>query len=222
MGRAALRQGDFTAAVTHLERAVAESPRAADSHVWLGNAYAWMAARVPMAEKPRWGRLCLASYRRALALEPDHVDAHFSLMNYYRHVPAVFGGGLARAWAQAGEIGRRDPARGAQARALLLEQEGRGAEALQVLLEAAAANPGNYALNFLLGRLAAAQGRNLAEGEAALRRCLDLEPTESSQGPAEIQRLRLQIARQRQTMDIAVDGSSAKSPPANPGHARIQ
>jgi tetratricopeptide (TPR) repeat protein len=189
LGRAALRQGDFTAAVAHLECAVAERPREADVHVWLGNAYAWMAARVPTPEKPRWGRLCLAAYRRALALDPDHVDAHFSLMNYYRHVPAFFGGGLAKAWAQAGEVARRDAARGAQARALLLEQEGREDEALQVLRAAVPAHPDNFALNFMLGRLAVGSGRNLAEGEAALRRCLELEPTGSRDGRAEVQAL---------------------------------
>lgn len=196
-GRTALRQREFATAVKHFEQAVADGPDDADNHAWLGNACAWMAATVPTAEKPRWGRRALASYRRALTLDPEHVDAHFSLMNFYRHVPVLLGGGMTKAWAQAREVARRDAARGALARALLPEQEGRMVEALQVLRAEAAAHPDNFSLNFNLGRLAVGAERNLAEGESALRRCLDLEPTGSQESRAEVQALLIRLAQLR-------------------------
>lgn len=206
LGRAALRQREFAVAVTHFEQAVADRPETTGYHVWLGNACAWMAATVPTPAKPRWGRRSLASYRRALELDPDNVDAHFSLMNFYRHVPAFLGGGLARAWAQAAEIERRDPARGAHARALLLEQEGRATEALQVLLDAASSHPNDFGLSFTLGRLAVRSGRNLSEAESALNRCLELAPTGSLEGRDEARALLLELTQLRRSeLPVACD-----------------
>jgi tetratricopeptide (TPR) repeat protein len=197
LGREALRQGAYLLAVQQLERAVAEHPGNADRHVWLGNAYAWMAATAPLSEKREWGRLCFASYHKALALDPENVEAHFSLMNYYRHVPAFLGGGLKLAKAQAEEVRRRDPARGAYAQALLLEQEGDRAAAIATLLSAAADYPNNYSVNFMLGRLTTEEGMFLIEGEDALRRCLDLSSSENQPGHEKVHALLRQIqARQ--------------------------
>lgn len=196
MGRAALRQREYAVAVARLEQAVADRPEVADHHVWLGHACAWMAATVPTMAKARWGRRSLASYRRALELDPDNVEAHFGLMNFYRHVPEFLGGGLTKAWAQAAEVDRRDPARGAQARALLLEQEGRANEALQVLLDATAAHPDSFGLNLLLGRLAVRSGRNLPEAKSALSRCLALDPAGSPEGREDARALLVALTKQ--------------------------
>ncbi|MFI5358023.1 MAG: tetratricopeptide repeat protein [Opitutales bacterium] len=181
LGKIAVRRGDYAGAIARLERAGALAPRESDYQLWLGNAYAWAAATAPLRAKPALGRKCLAAYQQALALDQDNVSARLGLMNFYRHVPVLMGGGLDRAYAQAEEIRRRDPDRGAIAQAVLLGQEKKFDQAFGVLERLLARDRRNYAANCLLGKLALASGQRLAEGAEALRRCLALPPTESDE-----------------------------------------
>jgi tetratricopeptide (TPR) repeat protein len=180
-GRQAVLRGDYSGATALLERAIAQSPRESDYQHWLGNSYAWLAAGAPLSDKPALGRKCLAAYQRAIELDPDNLPARFSLMNFYRRVPRLLGGGLARAEGQAEEIGRRDPVQGNYARAVLLGDEKKYAEALAVLADVLRQKPSYYAANLTLGRLALESGQRLNEGVAALRRCLELTPTENDE-----------------------------------------
>ncbi|AOS44184.1 Tetratricopeptide repeat protein [Lacunisphaera limnophila] len=182
LGKLAIRRGDYPAATELLEQAVALAPRESEYHHWLGNSLAWAAAGAPFREKAALGRRCLAAYRHALELDPDNLRARFSLMNFYRHVPRLLGGGLGRAREEAAEIHRRDPVEGAYARAVLQAQEEDFAAAFSSLREVLARQPGHYAANHLLGQVALASGERLAEGAYALRRCLELEPTETDAG----------------------------------------
>ena len=181
LGKRAVQCGDYAGAMTQLERAVALAPRESDYHHWLGNSYAWAATAAPLCDKSALGRKCLAAYRRALELAPDNLAARFSLMNFYRHVPRLLGGGPARAAAEAEEIRRRDPVQGAFARAVLLGDEKKYLAAFAALAEVLRQKPDHYAANCLLGRLALASGERVSEGADALRRCLQLAPAETDE-----------------------------------------
>jgi tetratricopeptide (TPR) repeat protein len=180
-GKRAVQHRDYAGAVEQLERAVALAPRESDYHHWLGNSYAWAATAAPLCDKSALGRKCLAAYQRALELAPDNLSARFSLMNFYRHVPRLLGGGPARATAEAVEICRRDPVQGAYARAVLLGDEKKYRAAFAALAEVLRQQPDHYAANCLFGRLALASGERVPEGAAALRRCLQLVPTETDE-----------------------------------------
>jgi tetratricopeptide (TPR) repeat protein len=180
-GKRAVQGKEYVLAVEQMERAVALAPRVSDYHHWLGNSYAWAAAIAPMCDKSALGRKCLAAYQRALALDPDNLAARFSLMNFYRHVPRLLGGGPRRAAAEAEEIHRRDPAEGAYARAVLLGDEKKYAQAFAALAGVLRQKPDHYAANSLFGRLALASGERVPEGAAALRRCLKFTPAETDE-----------------------------------------
>lgn len=180
-GKLALRRREYAVAVEQLTRAVALAPRESDYHHWLGNSYAWSAATAPLCDKSALGRKCLAAYQRAVELAPDNLAARISLMNFYRHVPRLLGGGPARAAAEAEEIRRRDPVQGAYARAVLLGDEKKYTAAFAVLAEVLRLQPDHYAANCLFGRFALASGGRLTEGAAALRRCLRLTPSETDE-----------------------------------------
>lgn len=178
-GKLAIRRGDYATAMDMLEQAVALAPREPDFHHWLGNACAWAASVAALADKRALGKKCLAAYRRALELDPDNLPARLSLMNFYRHVPRLLGGGMNRARAEAEEIRRRDPVHGLYADAVLYAHEQNYAAAFATLTKVLRENPGHYAANHLFGRVALATGERRVEGVAALRRCLELEPAET-------------------------------------------
>ena len=209
LGKLAIVRGDYTAAVRFLERAVVLSPRQSDYHLWLGNGYAWAASIAPYADKAALGRKCLAAYRKALELNPDNLRAHFSLMNFYRHVPAFLGGGMANAWREAGEIRRRDSLLGTFALSVLYAHEKNYPQAFAALEEILRKEPHSFAANCALGSLAVETGRHLSEGEAALRRCLNLHPTEDDEGPEKVQWYLGRIAEIQHQPPVARDAYAA-------------
>ncbi|MBI5424102.1 MAG: tetratricopeptide repeat protein [Opitutae bacterium] len=196
LGKLVLHRRDYPRAVELLARAAQAAPNDAAIALWLGNAHAWSAS-VAESLGPRvsHGRQALAHYRRAVELDPSSVPARFSLMNFYRHVPALLGGGLNRACAQAAEIDRLDPVAGAHARALLAFHQQNFDAARATLQQLLAKKPAHYAANFLLGRLAVASGRHRDEGRAALERCLQLTPTENDEPHDEARALLAQLDR---------------------------
>jgi tetratricopeptide (TPR) repeat protein len=117
---------------------------------------------------------------RAVELAPDDIAYREGLVDFYRQAPRMAGGSLERARHHAEAIGRIDPVRGAAWRASILLEEGRPAEALRACEEALAARPDDYVALFTLGKTVSETGLQLAEGEAALRRCLARTP-----GPSE-------------------------------------
>ncbi len=142
----------------------------------LGDAYGAMTQQASLFSKGRWARKCLAAYDRAIALDPDSVDARLARFDYYWHVPAIAGGGMDKAYAEAGEIRRRDPVRGAQALADLYASDKRYDEAFAVIDDLIARRPDHMPAHYQLGRLAAITGRNLERGATALQGYLQYTP----------------------------------------------
>jgi tetratricopeptide (TPR) repeat protein len=182
LGRIAVRECDYETAVRFLERSVAIAPAESDFHLWLGNAYAWAAATAPLAGKAELGRKCLVTYRRAIDLYPGNLAAHFGLMNFYRHVPGMFGGGMAKAYGEAETIRQLDPDKGALAMAILRFHEKQSAEAFTLLTGLVRKSPSDYAAHCELGRAGVETGTHLDEAGAAFRVCLTLCPTENDEG----------------------------------------
>jgi len=204
LGKLAVHRHDYSSAVQLLDRAREAAPHDAAIVLWLGNAHAWSASvATGWADRVSNGRQALSLYRRAVALDSESLPARFALMNFYRHVPTVLGGGLDRAYEQAREIAQRDEITGAHARALLSFHEKKFAVAydtLQLLLEK---KPQHYGANFLLGRLTAAWGEHRDEGCAALQRCLALTPSENDDSHEDAQALLAQLEH-----DLAVHAPS--------------
>ena len=97
LGKIAVRQHDYDAAIYHMEYAVAMDADNSEYQNWLGNSYAWAAATAPLRQKPALGRKCRDAYLRALELDDANLAARLGMMNFYRHVPLMLGGGMSRA-----------------------------------------------------------------------------------------------------------------------------
>jgi len=142
----------------------------------LGDAYGILAQRASIFGKAGWAKKCLTAYNRAIELDPGNLDARAARFGYYWHAPAIVGGGMDKARAEAEEIRQRDPVRGAQALADLYISEKRYAEAFAVIDELIAKRPDDMPAQYQLGRLAAITGRQLDRGAAALQGYLGYSP----------------------------------------------
>ncbi len=179
LGKIKVHCGDYAAAIKLLSRAVALAPAESDYQLWLGNSYAWAASTADLKQRAQWGRKSLRAYQAAIQLQPGNLSARLSLLNFYRHVPRLLGGGMARAHNEAEEIRRRDPLQGSYALAVLYAHEQHSAQAAAALAAVLANNPRHYGANVALGRLAIASGVGWPQGERALRLCLTLQPSEN-------------------------------------------
>lgn len=109
---------------------------------------------------------------KALQLDPNDVGGREGLMRFYREAPWPLGD-KAKAEAQAAEILRRDPRRGALAAIYLRRTAKDYPGALALALAALPRYPDDYRLLFEVGRGAslAGAGRQVDDGIAALQRC---------------------------------------------------
>jgi tetratricopeptide (TPR) repeat protein len=109
--RAHFAAEDWDRAESSCKRAVELDPNNGRFHLWLGRVYGEKASRasflsaMPLAGKVR------EEFQRAVALDPNDVDARLDLSEYYIEAPGIVGGGVDKARAQAKFIGAISPAR---------------------------------------------------------------------------------------------------------------
>lgn len=178
LGRLALQRNDHEKAVLHLEKAAALSPDDARIHTRLGDAYGLAARKAGMLARLGLAGKCRAAYEKAVALDPQSIDARFGLLGFYQQAPGFVGGGLDKAHAQAQEIKKLNPSRGRMAVAGLYVVEKKYDLAFAEFESALKQDPDDYAALFQLGRLAAITGENPDRGLAVLRLCLARTPPE--------------------------------------------
>lgn len=122
-GRTAVLAGDYDNAIRQLERAVELDESNADYHYWLGRAVYEAAPRASKLRMPGMAVRVRNEWERAVALNPNQVDARAGLAEWYAMAPGLMGGDKAKAQEQAAEVTKRNPARGAMARAVIASHE---------------------------------------------------------------------------------------------------
>ena len=169
LGLLALMRNDSEQAVQWLEKATQLAPTNSFYCRLLGDAYGQSAGKAGVFSKFGFAKKFLACYDKAIELDPNNLDARNGRVEYYRQAPAIVGGGMDKAYAEAAEIRRRDPLRGATVLGNLYIGEKKYAEAFALVDELIAQNPANKALLYQVGRLAALSGQQLDRGESALK-----------------------------------------------------
>ena len=111
-GRAHMRANQADRAERSFERAVEKEPRNGVYHLWLGNAVGQQAQNASVIRQPFLARRVKAEFERAVALDPELLDAREGLITFYLVAPAVMGGDVNKAREQQREIARRDAVRG--------------------------------------------------------------------------------------------------------------
>ena len=141
LGRIALAEGDGGRAATWFERAIDAAPRNSEYHFWLGNAFGRQALRASKFTQARLAGRIRGAFERAVALDPDNLDARSGLLQYYVIAPGIMGGSVDKARAEAREIGRRSPLRGRVAAGVIAERQKDVAAAEREYAAAVAAAP---------------------------------------------------------------------------------
>lgn len=100
------------AAEKQFERAIASDERNGTYHLWLGRAIGQQAATASVLRQPFMARRIRSEFERAVALDPELIDARDGLIQFYLMAPAVMGGSEAKAREQQREIVRRSAYRG--------------------------------------------------------------------------------------------------------------
>lgn len=182
LGAVQIEQRNADAAVAEYEKAAALAPASSDYQRQLGDAYGFAALQAGMLSKMGWAKKCRVAYEKAVELDPRNLEARNSLLSFYQQAPAMIGGGMDKAYAQAEAIQQLDAARGLLAYALLETAEKKYFTAAGKLEQLLRAEPDNYAALYQLGRVAALSGEQIDRGVAALQRCLALPPASGAPG----------------------------------------
>jgi tetratricopeptide (TPR) repeat protein len=123
LARIALHETRFGEAITHLEKAAQLEPSVAEHQVLLGRAYGQLAVRSGVTKKFGLAKRARRALERAVELDPESLEARSSLIQFYLLAPGLVGGSTSKARAQAAELARRSPFRGALARAWMAEDK---------------------------------------------------------------------------------------------------
>jgi tetratricopeptide (TPR) repeat protein len=112
LGRTWFALRDYEKAAERLERAAVLAPASSDVQIWLGRAYGRRAQAASLFSKAGLAKQAKGAFDRAVALDPNNLDARSDLMQYYLQAPGFMGGSVDKAREQAAEIRKRDAIRG--------------------------------------------------------------------------------------------------------------
>jgi len=175
IGRNHYGQADFKKATDALERALALDPTSSEINLWLGRAYGRRAETSSMLTAPGYASKARQYFERATQLNPDNLEAHSDLFEYYLEAPGFLGGGLDKAAATALQMARIDPAEGLWAQAKIAEKRKEYGTAEAHLRQAIAVAPQQVGRFVDLARLLTRQGR-IQEADQSLAKAEKIAP----------------------------------------------
>jgi tetratricopeptide (TPR) repeat protein len=115
LGQIAMEQNDPSKAADWFNKSVALNPRSSVYYDWLGRAYGVQAQHASKFKQPFLAGKTRSAWEKAIALDPDNLDARDDIILYYLQAPGFLGGSKDKARAMAQEIQRRNAYRGAVA-----------------------------------------------------------------------------------------------------------
>lgn len=107
-----LAEGRTDDAVKLGERCVAAQPKASSCHLAFGNALGRKAVSAGMMAGISYAGKVREAFKTAVELDPQNMEARFSLMTYYMQAPSIVGGGSAKAQALATQTALVNPEAG--------------------------------------------------------------------------------------------------------------
>jgi Tfp pilus assembly protein PilF len=172
-GRAALGRGDSDAAIAALEKAIAQTPKNAEAHFQLANAYLSKGQASGMLGAATYAPKAKEQFESAVALDPMHVEARFGLVQFYTAVPEMMGGSFDKAFEHAKAIKATDAVVGHRAYAFIYSQQKKPDLAKKEYLDAIHEQPDSAKAHSYFGQYLASAEKNyraaIAEFESALK-----------------------------------------------------
>lgn len=177
LGRIALEEGDFDESVQHLERAVSIRSDHAEFFLWLARARGMQAqkAGVPGGIGP--ALKSKSAFEKAIALDPNLVEAREDLVQFHREAPGIIGGSRRVARLQAAEIKKRDTYIGTLVQGDLLLDEKKFREAERIYRSAVDMKPDHTEAYYRLGLLYL-ETKEIEKAFTAFDKILELKPSQ--------------------------------------------
>jgi tetratricopeptide (TPR) repeat protein len=175
-GRAAISHGETDAAIDILEKAVAQSPKNAEAHFTLGNAYATKVQANGIFAAAKYASRIKEEWEKAVALDPKYVEARFGLVQVYAGAPGIMGGSYDKAFEQAKEIKAIDPILGHRAYGLIYTQQKKPDLAKKEYTDAIREQPTSAKAHGYLGQHFANVEKNYTAAFAEFETALKLDP----------------------------------------------
>ena len=220
-GRLAFFEEDYEAAEELLDRAIDGRGAQAEYHLWRGHAAGMRATTGSMFKALGRGKRCKREYEQALAIDPRHRDALFSLLLYHLQAPGIAGGDRERAPELAERLRAADPATGRQAWYLIhaiADEDSARAEA--ALKEAIRLAPERLESHAMLARFYVEHG-NPARAES-IGVALLATGADTLQVPVRLQLAELYLSQERLDAALAqYEAALAHDPAAHVAHYQI-
>jgi tetratricopeptide (TPR) repeat protein len=176
-------EGKADKADDEFERAVKLEDGNAVYHFWLGRAIGDQAEDANPLRQPGLAKRTKTEFERASALAPDYLDAREGLVEYYLAAPGFLGGSKDKARAQAAEIAKRNPYRGAALAVTIALRSNDTTAAIGGYESMIAAHPDSAGLYSSLATLLGAQ-RRWTEAWTTIDRLNALRPGSPAAGYA--------------------------------------
>jgi tetratricopeptide (TPR) repeat protein len=175
-GRAAMSRNDDDAAAALFEKAVAQNPKSAEAHYWLGSAYGSQAEKASIFGQASLAGKTRDEFEKAVELDPNHLDARFGLIQYYVFAPGIMGGSYDKAFAQAAEIRKRDPLMGHRAAAFIYSNQKKTEGAKKEYLDEVKEFPNSARAHLDVGVFVYFVGQNYKAAADEYETALKLDP----------------------------------------------
>jgi hypothetical protein len=104
--------GDLDKAIDEADKVLKAEPRNVAYLNRIGALYCAKALKANLITRMSWGGKCRSTWEGALGIDPANIDIRFNLIGYYAEAPAIAGGGMDKAKAQATAIAALDAVRG--------------------------------------------------------------------------------------------------------------
>ena len=179
LARIRAEQDRFDEAIKLAQKAVALAPGSADAHYALCEVSGQKAQAGGVLSAMGSAKTCRREAEAALALDPDHVDAITTLMEFYRQAPGIVGGDKKKATQMLDRLVKVSPERGWIMRAQLAAREQDSTSAEQYYRKAVEVAPLSARAKVALGSWLAQPYRRPAESEKLAAEAVVLEPWRS-------------------------------------------
>jgi tetratricopeptide (TPR) repeat protein len=176
LGETFIARNDAEKALAAAEKATALDSTQSQYFLQLGHAAGLSALKAGLFAKLGFAKKCKAAYDKAVELDPQDIEARWSLMEYCRQAPGFLGGGMDQAYIQAEAIKKIDARKGTQAYGNLYVADKKYADAFALYENVLREKPGDWDALYNIGRIAAISGEQLDRGLAALHEYLEKDP----------------------------------------------
>ncbi len=173
--RAALDNYDFDKAEALYEKAIAAEPNNAQYHFLLGMAYQKQAANGSMFSAAPLAKKSSEELQKAVALDPNHLDARLALVDFYLMAPGFMGGSEDKAAEQAVDLQKRDPLAGHRAQARIYARQKKMDLARKEYVDAVREQPKSAKAHYYLANFLMTTDKNWAGAQHELEMAIQLD-----------------------------------------------